>query len=197
MVRICCAEMVSGSAKRSVSKYCALTCLYPSLLMLFPGIRQCCGCVPQWCGCLPDRDIRHRSQPSWQAVPARCRCWKSPFTLDVLLAGLQRHAVAQLTVFVFRPANDASRHIALVLVAGGKVGCRRSAVEHRCTEPLCGSEDDVGPHSPGGVSRARLRMSAATATLQLAAWAFPRRRDNLPRCRRRWDIAVRRRRCPA
>ena len=45
--------------------------------------------------------------------------------LDVLLAGLQRHAVAQLAVFVFRPADDASRHIALVLVAGGKVGCRR------------------------------------------------------------------------
>ena len=67
------------------------------------------------------------------------------FTLDMLLAGLQRHAVAQLAVFVFRPADDASRHIALVLVAGGKVGCRRPAVEHRCTEPLCGSEDDVSP----------------------------------------------------
>ena len=53
------------------------------------------------------------------------------FTLDVLLAGLQRHAVAQLAVFVFRPANDASRHIALVLVAGGKVGCRR-----RCRPPI-------------------------------------------------------------
>lgn len=62
----------------------------------------------------------------------------------MLLAGLQRHAVAQLAVFVFRPADDASRHIALVLVAGGKVGCRRPSIEHRCAQSLRGSEDDVG-----------------------------------------------------
>ncbi len=70
------------------------------------------------------------------------------FTLDVLLAGLQCHAVAQLAILVFRPAYDTSRHVALVLVAGGEIGCRRTAVEHWCAEPLGGSEDNVSSPFP-------------------------------------------------
>ena len=62
---------------------------------------------------------------------------------DVLLAGLQRHAVTRLSVFVFRPADDTSRHIALVLVACGEVSGRRAAVEHRRAQPLGSSEYDV------------------------------------------------------
>ena len=67
----------------------------------------------------------------------------SLFPLDVLLAGLQGHAVAQFAVLVFRPADDAARHLSLVFVACGKVGGRRTSVEHGCSEALSGAEYDV------------------------------------------------------
>ena len=52
---------------------------------------------------------------------------------SLLFAGLQRHAVAQFSVFVFGPADDASRHVALVLVACGEISCRRAGRHpHHC-----------------------------------------------------------------
>ena len=62
---------------------------------------------------------------------------------DVLFAGLQGHAVARVPVLVLAPADDASGHVALVFVARGEVGGRRSSVEQGGAQPLGGAEDDV------------------------------------------------------
>ena len=65
------------------------------------------------------------------------------FALDVLFARLERHAVAEVSVLVFAPADDASRHVALVFVACGEVGSRRPSVEQWRAQALGAAEDDV------------------------------------------------------
>ena len=63
---------------------------------------------------------------------------------DVLLAGLQGHTQGGVATGVFRHADDAARHGALVLVAAGEEGGVRAAVAHRYAEALGAAEHDVG-----------------------------------------------------
>ena len=65
------------------------------------------------------------------------------FAFDMLFACLQSHSVAEFAVFVFGPSDDASRHVPLVLVTCGEVGCRRTTVKHWCTQTLRCTEYDI------------------------------------------------------
>ena len=65
------------------------------------------------------------------------------FAFDMLFTCLQGHAVAQVSVFVFRQTDDTSRHVPLELIACRKICSRRTSVEHRCTHSLAASEYDV------------------------------------------------------
>jgi hypothetical protein len=68
---------------------------------------------------------------------------------DVLLAGLQRHAVGGLAARILRDADDAARHRAHVRLARGEEGRVRTAEAHRHAEALRRAERDVGPHLAG------------------------------------------------
>ncbi len=68
---------------------------------------------------------------------------------DVLLAGLQRHAVGGLAARILGDADDAARHRADVGFAGGEEGGVRAAEAHRDAEALAGAEGDVGAHGAG------------------------------------------------
>src|SRR5207248_5053467 len=91
---------------------------------------------------------------------------------DVLLAGLQRHPERALSLRVHRDADDASGHVPHVLLAAGEVGGVRSAIAERHTEALRRSDRDVAPSSPGGASRHKERMSAATTASAPCAWTL-------------------------
>jgi hypothetical protein len=63
---------------------------------------------------------------------------------DVLLARLQRQAVAGVAVRIDAGADEAARHLALELVAAGQVGRVRTAGTHRHAETLRAADRDVG-----------------------------------------------------
>ena len=63
---------------------------------------------------------------------------------DVLLARLERHAQRRLSIGVARDADDASRDMALELVARREESSVRSAISERNSEALRVSDDDVG-----------------------------------------------------
>ena len=65
--------------------------------------------------------------------------------LDVLFAGLERHAERTVAQTVDRYADDAARHVALVRFARGHVAGARAAEAHRDAETLGRADDDVGP----------------------------------------------------
>ncbi len=71
------------------------------------------------------------------------------FSPDVLLPGLQGHAVGFFTAAVDGNPDDPSRHVALEGVAGGKEGGVRPAESPRHPEALGGAENYVRADLPG------------------------------------------------
>ena len=82
---------------------------------------------------------RHRGQQSLSGTDVR----GGLLTFDMLLTGLQSHAVAEVTIFILTPSNDAARHVALVLVASSEIGCRRATIKHGDTETLRATKNDI------------------------------------------------------
>ena len=68
------------------------------------------------------------------------------FTADVLLAGLQRHAVGWFSLGVDRHADDAARKAAFEAVFGGEESRMRTSEAHRNAEALRGAHHDIGTH---------------------------------------------------
>ena len=71
------------------------------------------------------------------------------FAADVLFARLQGHAQGRLAAHVFRDADDAAGHGALVLVLAGEESGVRAAVAQRHAEALRRTEGDVRAHFTG------------------------------------------------
>ena len=82
----------------------------------------------------------HRGQEGLGGADVRSRL----LAFDVLFACLESHAVTQVPVFVLAPTDDAARHVALVLIAGGEVSGRGTSVEEGRAQTLGASEHDVG-----------------------------------------------------
>src|SRR6267142_2431872 len=66
------------------------------------------------------------------------RCFFPP---NVLLAGLQGHAVARMSLRIHRGAYDPARHLALVFILGGKEGSVWAAETHGYSETLAGADN--------------------------------------------------------
>ena len=88
-----------------------------------------------------------------------------PFALDMLFAGLQGHAEGGFSLPVDRNADDPARQKRLYASrVAKKAACGPPypmGMPKRWVDPTTTS----APHSPGGVSRTRLMISAATATV--------------------------------
>jgi hypothetical protein len=108
-----------------------------------------------------------------RAAPARCRCCWSPLAADVLLAGLQRHAVRRPPLGVLADADDAARQQAAEVVAWSP-GTPRAGRRSPSARRSAGSSRSRcrRPNSPGGVSTVSASRSVATTTRAPAAWAL-------------------------
>ena len=65
---------------------------------------------------------------------------------DVLLPGLHRHSVRDVTRCVTTHADHAARHLESVFVGRSKEGCMWAAVAHRHAEALRTAEHHVSTH---------------------------------------------------
>ncbi len=97
----------------------------------------------------------HHGQQHLRGADVRGRL----FAADVLLAGLQRQAVGRIALGVDGDADQAARHAALELVAGGEVAGVRAAETERHAEALAVADHDVGaPFARRGQDRERQQV---------------------------------------
>ena len=115
---------------------------------------------------------------------------------DVLLARLQREPVRRAAGGVDGDADEAPRHRALEVVAGGEVAGVRAAVAHRHAEALRRADDDVGaPFAGRRQQREREQVGGDDDEAAGRVHGVDQRaRGRGPRRRRRDTGAARRRR---
>ena len=76
----------------------------------------------------------------------------------MLLAGLQRHAQGRPAAGVFRHADDAARHGAAELFAGGEIRRVGAAVAHGNAKALARTRHHIGAHFPRRLEQAQAQQ---------------------------------------